>query len=71
VLDDFIEWALQTQIQGVRHAGTTDARAYLLKHAEQLQAYCNDGRLPISNIKSEHVAKTIAVTRNNFFFFGY
>ena len=66
--DEFIDWALQTQIQGVRHAGTTDALAYLLKHAEQLQTYCNDGRLPISNIKSEHVAKVIAVMRKNFLF---
>jgi hypothetical protein len=66
--DDLIDWALQTQIQGVRHAGTTDALAYLLKHAEQLQTYLDDGRLPISNIKSEHVAKTIAVTRKNFLF---
>ena len=66
--DDFFDWALQTQIQGVRHAGTTDALAYLLKHAEQLQTYLDDGRLPISNIKSEHVAKTIAVTRKNFLF---
>ena len=64
----FIDWALQTQIEGVRHAGTTDALAYLLKHAEQLQTYCYDGRLPISNIQSEHVAKTIAIARKNFMF---
>ena len=66
--DTFIDWALQTQMQGVRHSGTTDALAYLLKHAEHLQTYCEDGRLPISNIKSEHVAKTIAVMRKNFLF---
>ena len=64
----FIEWALQTQIEGVRHAGTTDALAYLLKHADNLQTYCYDGRLPISNIASEHVAKTIAIARKNFMF---
>jgi hypothetical protein len=29
---------------------------------------CNDGRLPISNIQSEHVAKTIAIARKNFLF---
>ncbi len=52
----FIEWAKQTQAQGVRHPGTRDALSYLIKHAEQLQTYCYDGRLPISNIKSEHVA---------------
>jgi transposase len=64
----FIEWALQRQMEGVRHAGTTDALAYLLKHADQLQTYCYDGRLPISNIQSEHVAKTIAIARKNFMF---
>jgi len=64
----FIDWALQIQIQGVRHAGTTDALAYLLKHAEELQTYCYDGRLPISNIKSEHVAKTVAISHKNFLF---
>ena len=56
------------QIEGVQHAGTTDALAYLLKHADQLQTYCHDGRLPISNIQSEHVAKTIAIARKNFMF---
>ena len=64
----FIDWAKQTQTQGVRHPGTRDALSYLIKHAEQLQTYCYDGRLPISNIKSEHVAKTIAIARKNFIF---
>lgn len=64
----FIEWANQKLQQGVRHAGTTDALTYLIKHAEGLQTYCSDGRLPISNIKSEHVAKTIAIARKNFMF---
>jgi len=65
---EFIEWALKTQIEGVQHSGTTDALAYLLKHADQLQTYCYDGRLPISNIQAEHVAKTIAIARKNFMF---
>lgn len=64
----FISWAEKTQCEGVRHAGTTDALAYLLKHARELQTYCHDPRLPISNIKSEHVAKTIAIARKNFLF---
>lgn len=64
----FIEWATQKQTEGVRHAGTTDALQYLLKHADKLQTYCHDPRLPISNIKSEHVAKTIAIARKNFLF---
>jgi transposase len=64
----FIAWARQVQSEGVAHAGTRDALSYLIKHAEQLQRYCNDGRLPISNIQSEHVAKTIAIARKNFLF---
>ena len=64
----FIEWVSQKQTGGVRHAGTTDALQYLLKHAENLQTYCADPRLPISNIMSEHVAKTIAIARKNFLF---
>ena len=64
----FIEWATQKYSEGVRHAGTTEALHYLLKHAKNLQTYCHDPRLPISNIKSEHVAKTIAIARKNFLF---
>jgi hypothetical protein len=52
----------------VSHAGTRDALAYLLKHAEGLRVYCTDGRIPISNIRAEHVAKTIAIARKNFLF---
>ena len=66
--ESFIEWATQKLLEGVRHAGTTDALTYLIKHAQGLQTYCSDGRLPISNIKSEHVAKTIAIARKNFMF---
>lgn len=66
--ESFIEWAKQKLQEGVRHAGTTDALTYLIKHAKGLQTYCSDGRLPISNIKSEHVAKTIAIARKNFMF---
>jgi len=66
--ESFIDWAKQTQAQGVRHPGTRDALSYLLKHSKELQTYCHDGRLPISNIRSEHVAKTIAIARKNFMF---
>lgn len=66
--DDFLAWAERVQREGVSHAGTRDALAYLLKHAEGLRYYCNDGRIPISNIRAEHVAKTIAIARKNFLF---
>ena len=65
---EFIGWAFRVHSEGVRHPGTMDALSYLLKHANDLQTYCQDGRLPISNIQSEHVAKTIAIARKNFMF---
>jgi transposase len=64
----FIAWAHQVHSEGVAHAGTREALSYLIQHAEGLQHYCTDGRLPISNIQSEHVAKTIAIARKNFLF---
>ena len=64
----FIEWATEKLNAGVRHAGTQDALGYLIKHAKNLQTYCHDGRLPISDIKAEHVAKTIAIARKNYLF---
>jgi transposase len=66
--DDFLAWAERVQREGVSHAGTRDALAYLIKHADELRHYCNDGRIPISNIRAEHVAKTIAIARKNFLF---
>ena len=68
VWDAFIAWAERVQRDGVSHAGTRDALAYLLKHANGLRFYCTDGRIPISNIRAEHVAKTIAIARKNFLF---
>jgi hypothetical protein len=64
----FLAWAQDVQQRGVAHKDTRDALAYLLNHADGLQTYLEDGRLPISNIKTEHVAKTIAVARKNFLF---
>jgi transposase len=68
VWDAFLTWAQQIYTDGVSHRRTREALAYLLTHAEGLRRYCEDGRLPISNIRSEHVAKTIAVARKNFLF---
>ena len=66
--DEFLNWAKEVQALGVAHAGTREALAYLINHAEGLRRYCDDGRLPISNIQAEHVAKAIAVPRKNFLF---
>jgi len=64
----FIKWAEKKQQEGVSNAHTMDALNYLLSHQDGLQNYCLDGRLPISNILSEQVAKTIAIARKNFIF---
>jgi len=54
--------------EGVQHQPTRSALKYLLNHQVELQRYCDDGRLPISNIKAEHTVKTIAIPRKNFLF---
>ena len=64
----FIAWAKEVQRLGVAHKETRVALNYLLKHETGLRRYCDDGRLPISNILAEHVAKAIAVPRKNFLF---
>jgi transposase len=66
--DTFLMWANRMQVEGVAHEGTRKALGYLINHSEGLRRYCNDGRLPISNIQAEHVAKAIAVPRKNFLF---
>ena len=66
--DEFLGWAREVQALGVAHAGTREALAYLINHGAGLRRYCDDGRLPISNIQAEHVAKAIAVPRKNFLF---
>jgi transposase len=63
-----LKWAQEVQHRGVGHKDTREALAYLLNQQVGLQTYLEDGRLPISNIKTEHIAKTIAVARKNFLF---
>lgn len=64
IWEEFMSWAKRMQIEAVRDGKTREALAYLIKHEEGLRRYCEDGRLPISNILSKHVAKTVAVGRN-------
>lgn len=66
--EQFIAWARKIMDEGVHHKPTREALQYLLNHQAGLQRYCDDGRLPISNIRAEHVAKTIAIARKNFLF---
>ena len=68
IWETFIGWARKTREAGVRDRGTRMALDYLLNHEAGLRRYCEDGRLPVSNIASEHVAKAIAVPRRNFLF---
>jgi len=65
---EFLAWTQKLINDGVQHDATREALQYVLNQAEGLMRYCEDGRLPISNIKAEHVAKTIAVARKNFLF---
>ena len=65
---EFLQWATRTLTEGVAHGRTTRALEYLINHREGLQGYLQDGRLPISNILAEHVAKAIAIPRKNFLF---
>ena len=65
---DFVLWAEKTKYEGVAHPGTVKALNYFLKYKAELQTYLSDGRLPISNILAEHVAKHVAVSRKNFLF---
>jgi len=68
IWEAFVKWAHQMQREGVAHASSREALKYFLKHIDGLRRYCDDGRLPISNIQAEHVAKTVAVARKNFLF---
>ena len=68
VWKSFSDWATEYYNDVVRHTSTNDAIQDLLKHSKNMQTYCYDERLPILNIKSEHVAKTIAIARKNFMF---
>ena len=68
VWNEFISWAQSVIDMNLGHAPSRDALKYLLGHQTSLREYCNDGRLPISNIMSEQVAKTIALSRKNFLF---
>lgn len=51
--EKFIVWTKQLIKEGVQHGATRDALQYLLNHAPGLQRYCEDGRLPMSNLKVE------------------
>lgn len=68
LLTQFRDWLQTVKCQGVAHEKTLTAINYFLNQYDALVRYCEDGRLPISNILSEHVAKTIAVARKNFLF---
>jgi len=67
VWKQFHDWLLSTATK-IYDEKTRIAINYTIKHYEALTRYCEDGRLPISNIQCEHVAKTIAISRKNFLF---
>lgn len=65
---EFHAWLIGVKTEGVYDEKTRIAVNYTLKNFEALTRYCEDGRLPISNIECEHVAKSIAISRKNFMF---
>ena len=67
IWEAFYAWLLSVS-GSVYDEKTRIAVNYVLKHFDALTRYCEDGRLPISNIQCEHVAKTIAISRKNFLF---
>jgi transposase len=67
VWKQFHDWLLSTATH-IYDEKTRTAINYTINHYEALTRYCEDGRLPISNIQCEHVAKTIAISRKNFLF---
>ena len=68
LLEDFKAWLATVKQQGIAHDKTLIAINYFINQYDTLIRYCEDGRLPISNILSEHVAKSIAIARKNFLF---
>ena len=68
LLKEFKQWLQKVKQRAVMTEKTQIAVNYFLNQYESLMVYCQDGRLPIANIQTEHVAKTIAVARKNFLF---
>ncbi len=68
LLKEFKSWLLTVKQRAVMNEKTQTAVNYFLNQYESLIVYCSDGRLPISNIHTEHIAKTIALARKNFLF---
>lgn len=64
---EFHAWLLSVK-DGVYDEKTRNAINYALRYYDALTHYCKEGRLPISNIQCEHVAKTIAISRKNYLF---
>lgn len=68
LLHEFKQWLELIKRTAVMTEKTQTAANYFLNQFDALCVYCTDGRLPIANIKTEHVAKTIAVARKNYLF---
>ena len=67
-LNEFRAWIQGIQDSSVLTEKTQTAVTYFLNNFTELCRYCEDGRLPISNIATEHCAKQIALARKAFLF---
>jgi transposase len=68
LLHDFKLWLELIKENSILSEKTRTAINYFLNNFPELCSYCEDGRLPISNIATEHCAKQIALARKAFLF---
>ncbi|MFT6121711.1 MAG: hypothetical protein ACJASI_002663 [Glaciecola sp.] len=68
LLEDFKAGLATVKQQGIAHDKTLTAINYFINQYDTLIRYCEDGRLSISYILFERVAKSIGIARKNFLF---
>ena len=68
LLEEFKRWLEWVKQKTVMTDLLKKAVNYFLNQYKTLIVYCEDGRLPIANIETEHVAKAIALARKNYLF---
>jgi transposase len=71
LVDDFFAWchAEHERLRGQRGL-VLSAFGYALHHEQALRRFLDDGRLVMTNNRSENALRTIAIGRKNWLFFG-
>jgi hypothetical protein len=70
ILAEFLGWLEENKDKHLPKSGVTGAIRYALNHWTELNAYVEDGNLPISNCLCEQSFKAIATGRKNWLFVG-